>query len=41
MTDHRISLTLYNLEQVMAGDIDGLLGPLKKQNKETLLNQME
>ena len=41
VTDHRISLTLYNLEQVMAGDIDGLLGPLKKQNKETLLNQME
>ena len=41
VTDHRISLTLYNLEQIIAGDLSGLLEPLKKQAQENLLNLLE
>ncbi|MGD8644579.1 MAG: peptide chain release factor-like protein, partial [Chromatiales bacterium] len=28
ITDHRINLTLYKLEDVMAGDLDQVVGPL-------------
>ena len=41
VTDHRINLTLYNLEQIIAGDLSGLLEPLKKQDQENSLNLLE
>jgi peptide chain release factor 1 len=31
VTDHRINLTLYKLEQVMAGDLDALIEPLQRE----------
>ncbi|MDD3651093.1 peptide chain release factor 1 [Immundisolibacter sp.] len=31
VTDHRINLTLYKLEQVMAGDLDALIEPLRRE----------
>ena len=33
VTDHRIPLTLYNLEQIITGDLNNLLEPLKKHAK--------
>ena len=41
VTDHRINLTLYNLEQIIAGDLDHLLSPLEKQARENSLTQLE
>lgn len=37
VTDHRINLTLYNLEEVMKGDIDGIIEKLQLAEHETLL----
>lgn len=31
ITDHRINLTLYRLEDIIAGDLDALLGPLANE----------
>ncbi|MFZ5492726.1 MAG: peptide chain release factor 1 [Pseudomonadota bacterium] len=31
VTDHRINLTLYKIEQVMAGDLDALIEPLRRE----------
>ena len=28
MTDHRINLTVYKLEQILAGELDELIDPL-------------
>lgn len=28
MTDHRIHLTVYRIDQIMDGDLDQLIGPL-------------
>ncbi|MGC8805649.1 MAG: peptide chain release factor 1, partial [Candidatus Ratteibacteria bacterium] len=37
LTDHRIGLTLYNLQEIMEGKIECLISELKKgrQNEET------
>lgn len=42
VTDHRINLTLYNLDQVMAGKLDDLIGPIVvASHKEALEKAQE
>lgn len=33
VTDHRINLTLYKLDEVIAGDMDAILGPLRQEHQ--------
>ena len=33
LTDHRIKLTLYNLSEVMAGDLDTIIQPLINEHQ--------
>ena len=40
LTDHRIGLTLYKLEAVMAGDLDEILDALTADHQATLLAEM-
>lgn len=37
LTDHRIGLTLYKLDQVMQGNLDELIGPLKEFDRQERL----
>jgi peptide chain release factor 1 len=37
VTDHRINLTLYRLEQIIEGDLDELLGALQQEHQAELL----
>ena len=37
VTDHRISLTLYKLNEILAGEVDQLVEPLKRHDQEELL----
>ena len=37
VTDHRIELTLYNLSNVIDGDLDGLIDPLITHDMEEKL----
>jgi len=37
VTDHRINLTLYKLEEVISGDLDAVIGPLKQEHQADLL----
>ena len=37
VTDHRINLTLYRLDEVMAGDLDSVLVPLQQEHQAELL----
>jgi peptide chain release factor 1 len=37
VTDHRISLTLYRLEEVLGGDVDELIVPLMEHDQEAQL----
>lgn len=39
LTDHRINLTLYNLPDIMEGDLDKILDALGTDHQTTLLNQ--
>jgi len=41
MTDHRINLTLYKLDQIMQGDIDEIIDALIADNQAALLAEME
>ena len=41
MTDHRINLTLYKLDQVMQGDLDEVIDALTADAQATLLAEME
>lgn len=41
MTDHRINLTLYKLDQVMAGDLDEIIDALTTHAQAELLAEME
>ena len=34
VTDHRISLTLYRLDEIIAGDLDHWIEPLKRHEQE-------
>ena len=40
MTDHRINLTLYSLNQVMQGDLDEIVSALQADAQATLLAEM-
>ena len=40
MTDHRINLTLYSLNQVMQGDLDEIINALQSDAQATLLAEM-
>ncbi|MDY6798255.1 MAG: peptide chain release factor 1 [Pseudomonadota bacterium] len=37
VTDHRINLTLYKLDEVIAGDLDAVIGPLRQEHQAELL----
>ncbi|MFW2543485.1 peptide chain release factor 1 [Primorskyibacter sp. 2E107] len=41
MTDHRIGLTLYRLDQIMQGDIDEIIDALTAEHQASLLAEME
>ena len=41
VTDHRINLTLYRLDQVMQGDLDEIIDALIADHQATLLAEME
>ncbi len=41
MTDHRINLTLYKLDQVMAGDLDEVIDALIADDQASMLAEME
>ncbi|MGA1181550.1 MAG: peptide chain release factor 1, partial [Marivivens sp.] len=41
MTDHRINLTLYELDQIMQGDIDEIIDALIADHQAALLAEME
>jgi len=40
MTDHRIGLTLYRLEQILQGDLDEIIDALTSEAQATLLAEM-
>jgi peptide chain release factor 1 len=40
VTDHRINLTLYKLEDVLAGDLDLLIDPLQQEHQAALLAEV-
>jgi len=40
VTDHRIGLTLYKLEELMGGGLDMLVGPLTQEHQAELLNEL-
>jgi peptide chain release factor 1 len=40
LTDHRINLTIYRLNEVMEGDLDQVLEPLKQEHQADLLAAM-
>lgn len=37
MTDHRINLTLYKLNEIIEGDLDAVVGPLQQEHQADLL----
>ncbi|MDX1459388.1 MAG: peptide chain release factor-like protein, partial [Marinobacter sp.] len=37
VTDHRINLTLYKLDEVIAGDLSPVIGPLQQEHQAELL----
>lgn len=39
LTDHRIGLTLYNLDRIMEGDLEGLIGALEAADLERRLEE--
>jgi peptide chain release factor 1 len=40
VTDHRINLTLYKLDEVLAGDLDALVQPLRREHQADQLAAM-
>jgi len=40
VTDHRINLTLYKLDEVIQGDLDALIKPLRTEHQADLLAAM-
>jgi peptide chain release factor 1 len=41
LTDHRIGLTLYKLDQVMAGDLDEIIEALTEHDQAQMLAEIE
>jgi peptide chain release factor 1 len=40
VTDHRINVSLYNLDRIMAGDMGELIAALKEYDKQQRLNNL-
>jgi peptide chain release factor 1 len=40
VTDHRINLSLYNLDKIMAGDMDELIVALKDYDRQRRLENL-
>ena len=40
VTDHRINLTLYKLEQIVEGDLTGLIEPLRSEHQLEQMAQL-
>lgn len=40
LTDHRINLTLYQLQEVIAGDLGGIIDALKREHHAELLSEL-
>ncbi|GAB3372222.1 peptide chain release factor 1 [Spongiibacter taiwanensis] len=40
VTDHRINLTLYKLDEVVAGDVDQIIQPLRQEYQADLLSEL-
>jgi len=40
VTDHRIGLTLYKLDELLAGNLDMVIGPLTQEHQAELLNEL-
>jgi peptide chain release factor 1 len=40
VTDHRVNLSLYNLEKIMAGDMDELIAGLIEYDKKLRLESL-
>ena len=40
LTDHRINLTLYKLEDIVNGDLDDVIGPLANEYQADLLGTL-
>ncbi len=40
MTDHRINLSLYNLDRIMAGNMEELIAALKNYDREQRLKNL-
>lgn len=40
VTDHRINLTLYKLDEIMEGRLDDVIGPLRNEHQAELLAEM-
>jgi peptide chain release factor 1 len=40
VTDHRINLTLYKLDEVIGGELDSVVGPLRQEHQAELLARM-
>ena len=40
VTDHRIGLTLYKLDELMGGSLDMIIGPLAQEHQAELLNEL-
>ena len=40
MTDHRINLTLYKLDEILEGDLDELIKALKSADEEKKLEKL-
>jgi peptide chain release factor 1 len=41
MSDHRINLTLYKLDEIMAGNLDAVIEPLINENQADQLAALE
>jgi peptide chain release factor 1 len=37
VTDHRIGLTVYKLDAIMAGDLDQMVGPMREHVRKARL----
>ena len=40
MTDHRINLTLYKLDELMSGNMDQVIDPLISEHQANLLAEL-
>lgn len=40
LTDHRINLTLYKLQEILEGDLDEVITPLREEHQADLLSQI-